>query len=163
MIGRANIFGRRQAYCDKAADYVSLHPSYQLQRIRTLVEASADLKDDTQRKVLLRSVVVVAQKGLGVAPDRVAECEPNVLTFPTRQAAGHHLRALVGLTTKNGSSSGRPTVPRRPASPASDLVASLASRRRGSQGRVFDTGNEGMHRAHLGPPFPKALNQHLRV
>jgi hypothetical protein len=29
-------------------------------------------------------VVVVAQKGLGVAPDRVAVCEPNVLTFPTR-------------------------------------------------------------------------------
>ena len=52
--------------------------------IRTLVEASAALKDDTQRKVLLRSVVVVAQKGLGVAPDGVAECEPNVLTFPTR-------------------------------------------------------------------------------
>jgi hypothetical protein len=48
------------------------------------VEASAALKDDTQRKVLLRSVVVVAQKGLGVAPDGVAECEPNVLTFPTR-------------------------------------------------------------------------------
>jgi hypothetical protein len=48
------------------------------------VEASAELKDDTQRKVLLRSVVVVAQKGLGVAPDGVAECAPNVLTFPTR-------------------------------------------------------------------------------
>ncbi|SIO51656.1 hypothetical protein SAMN05443247_07008 [Bradyrhizobium erythrophlei] len=40
-----------------------------LQHIRTLVEASAELKHDTQRKVLLRSVVVVAQKGLGVAPD----------------------------------------------------------------------------------------------
>jgi hypothetical protein len=39
---------------------------------------------DTQRKVLLRSVVVVAQKGLGVAPDGEAECAPNVLTFPTR-------------------------------------------------------------------------------
>ena len=37
-------------------------PSEALQHIRTLVEASADLKDDTQRKVL------VAQKGLGVAP-----------------------------------------------------------------------------------------------
>ena len=59
-------------------------PSEALQHIRTLVEASVDLKDDTQRKVLLRSVVVVAQKGLGVAPDGVAECEPNVLTFPTR-------------------------------------------------------------------------------
>jgi hypothetical protein len=59
-------------------------PSQALQHIRTVVEASAYLTDDTQRKVLLRSVVVVAQKGLGVAPDGVAECEPNVLTFPTR-------------------------------------------------------------------------------
>jgi hypothetical protein len=55
-----------------------------LQHIVTLVQASADLKDDKQREVLLRGVVVVAQKGLGVAPDGVAECEPNVLTFPTR-------------------------------------------------------------------------------
>jgi hypothetical protein len=59
-------------------------PIQALQHIVTLVEALAALKDDTQRKVLLRSVVVVAQKGLGVAPDGVAECEPNVLTFPTR-------------------------------------------------------------------------------
>ena len=59
-------------------------PSEALQHICALVEASAALKDDTQRKVLLRSVVVVAQKGLGVAPDGLAECEPNVLTFPTR-------------------------------------------------------------------------------
>ena len=59
-------------------------PSEALQHIVTLVEASAGLKDDTQRKVLLRSVVVVAQKGLGIAPDGEAECEPNVLTFPTR-------------------------------------------------------------------------------
>ncbi len=59
-------------------------PSEALQHIISLVEASADLKDDTRRKVLLRSVVVVAQKGLGVAPDGVAECDPNVLTFPTR-------------------------------------------------------------------------------
>ena len=40
-------------------------PSEALQHIVTLVEASAGLKDDTQRKVLLRSVVGVAQKGLG--------------------------------------------------------------------------------------------------
>jgi hypothetical protein len=59
-------------------------PSEALQHIVTLVEASADLKDDRQRKVLLRSLVVVAQKGLGVAPDGMAECEPNVLSFPTR-------------------------------------------------------------------------------
>jgi hypothetical protein len=59
-------------------------PTEALQHIRTLVESSANLKDDRLRKVLLRSVVVVAQKGLGVAPDGVAECAPNVLTFPTR-------------------------------------------------------------------------------
>ena len=59
-------------------------PSEALQHIVTLVEASTELKDDKQRKVLLRSIVVVVQKGLGVAPDGVAECEPNVLTFPTR-------------------------------------------------------------------------------
>ena len=59
-------------------------PSEALRHIRTLVEASAELKDDTQRRVLLIGVVVVAQKGLGVAPDGLAECEPNVLTFPTR-------------------------------------------------------------------------------
>jgi hypothetical protein len=30
------------------------------------------------------SVVAVAKKGLGVAPEGAAECAPNVLTFPTR-------------------------------------------------------------------------------
>ena len=59
-------------------------PSEALQHIVTLVEASANLKDDKQRKVLLRSVAVVARRGLGVAPDGMAECAPNVLTFPTR-------------------------------------------------------------------------------
>jgi hypothetical protein len=59
-------------------------PSEALKHILTLVEASAELKDDTQRKVLLRGIVVVAQKRLGVAPDGVAEGAPNVLTFPTR-------------------------------------------------------------------------------
>ena len=59
-------------------------PTEALHHIRTLVESSAKLKDDTQRKVLLRGVVVVAQKGLGITPDGEAECEPNVLTFPTR-------------------------------------------------------------------------------
>jgi hypothetical protein len=48
------------------------------------MEASDQLNDDTQRKILLRSVVVVAQKGLGVAPDGMAQRKPNVLTFPTR-------------------------------------------------------------------------------
>jgi hypothetical protein len=59
-------------------------PSEALKNILTLVEGSAELKDDAQRKVLLRGVVVVAQKGLGVAPDGAAECAPNVLTFPMR-------------------------------------------------------------------------------
>jgi hypothetical protein len=59
-------------------------PCEALKHIVTLVEASAALKDDAQRKVLLRGVVVVAQRGLGVAPDGVAEYAPNVLTFPTR-------------------------------------------------------------------------------
>ena len=59
-------------------------PCEALQHIRILVEALANLSDDRLRKVLLRSVVVVAQKGLGVAPDGVAECAPNVLTLPTR-------------------------------------------------------------------------------
>jgi hypothetical protein len=40
--------------------------------IRAPEEASAELKDGTQRKVLLRGVVVVvAQNGLGVASDGV--------------------------------------------------------------------------------------------
>ena len=59
-------------------------PSEALKHIATLVEASGNLKDDRPRKILLRSIVVVAQKGLGVALDGAAECEPNVLTFPTR-------------------------------------------------------------------------------
>jgi len=65
-------------------EVATVTPSEALKHILTLVEASAGLKDDTQRMVLLRSIVVVAQKGLGVAPDGVAQCEPNVLTFPTR-------------------------------------------------------------------------------
>ena len=30
----------------------------------------------------------------------MAECEPNVLTFPTRKAVRHHVRASVSLNTK---------------------------------------------------------------
>jgi hypothetical protein len=59
-------------------------PSEALKHILTLVETSAELKDGTQRKVLLRGIIVVARKGLGVAPDGEAECAPNVLTFPAR-------------------------------------------------------------------------------
>ena len=69
---------------DHQWEVATVIPSEALQHILTLVETSAELKDDTHRKVLLRSVIVVAQKGLGVAPDGVAECAPNVLTFPTR-------------------------------------------------------------------------------
>ena len=53
-------------------------PSEALKPTLTLVEASAALKDDTQRMVLLRGIVVVAQKSSGVAPDGVTECAPNV-------------------------------------------------------------------------------------
>ena len=63
-------------------------PSEALKSIRTMVEASAALRDDAQRRVLLRGVVVVAQKGLGVAPDGTAECAPNVLTFPAAPHRG---------------------------------------------------------------------------
>ena len=63
-------------------------PSEALQHILTLVEASTALKDDAQRKVLLRGVVVIAQKGLGVAPDGRAECAPNVLAFPAAPHRG---------------------------------------------------------------------------
>ena len=59
---------------DNQEEVAIMTPSEALQHIRTLVKASAELKDDTQRKVLLRSVVVVAQRGLGVAPDGLAEC-----------------------------------------------------------------------------------------
>jgi hypothetical protein len=69
---------------DNQWEVATVTPSEGLKHILTLVEASAELKDDAQRKVLLRSVVVLAQKGLGVAPDGMAECAPNVLTFPTR-------------------------------------------------------------------------------
>lgn len=55
-------------------------PSVALRHIRTLVEASAELKDGKQCKVLLRGIVVVAHKGLSVAPDGETECA----TFPTR-------------------------------------------------------------------------------
>ena len=58
-------------------------PSEALQHIVTLVEKSSGLKDDRLRRIVLRSVVSVAQKGLGVAPDGVAEREANVLPFPT--------------------------------------------------------------------------------
>ncbi len=59
-------------------------PSEALKSIRTLVDGSVAVTDDAERKVLLRGVVVIAQKGLGVAPDGRAECAPNVLAFPVR-------------------------------------------------------------------------------
>jgi len=42
------------------------------------------LTDDLHRAVVLRGVIVIAQKGLGIAPDGKAEDAPNVLPFPTR-------------------------------------------------------------------------------
>jgi hypothetical protein len=74
-------------------------PSEALQHVRTLVEASAGLKDDTPRKVMLRSVIVV-QKGLGVAPDGVAECEPNVDVSHAVGGGPPPCSASVILTTK---------------------------------------------------------------
>ena len=44
-------------------------PSKAMQHILILIESSAGLKDDAQRTVLLRGIVVVAQKGLGVTPN----------------------------------------------------------------------------------------------
>lgn len=57
-------------------------PREALKSILTLVAATDALKNDELRKVLLRSVIVIAQKGLGVAPDGAAELAPNVLRFP---------------------------------------------------------------------------------
>jgi hypothetical protein len=48
-------------------------PTDALKNIQTLVDEAAALKDDMLRKVVLRRVIVVAQKGLGIAPDGVAE------------------------------------------------------------------------------------------
>jgi hypothetical protein len=57
-------------------------PTDALKYIKTLVDETAALKDDKLRKVVLRSVIVVAQRGLGIAPDGLAERAPNVLHFP---------------------------------------------------------------------------------
>jgi hypothetical protein len=94
-------------------------PSKALKHILTLVEASTELEDDTQRMVLLRSVVVaVAQKGFGVAPDGVAECAPDVLTFPTPSAAAATMFGHQCATPpKMGPASGQPTVPCGPPIP----------------------------------------------
>ena len=60
-------------------------PSEALQHIATLMKSADNFKDDKHRTLLLlQCIVVVAQKGLGVAPDGVTECAPNVLTFPTQ-------------------------------------------------------------------------------
>jgi hypothetical protein len=59
-------------------------PSEALKSIRTLVEGSTKLTNDEHRAVVLRGVIVIAQKGLGVAPDGRAENAPNVVTFPAR-------------------------------------------------------------------------------
>jgi hypothetical protein len=59
-----------------------MSPTEALKKIQTLVNEAAALKNDELRKVLLRSVIVIAQKGLGIAPDGLAEQAPNVLHFP---------------------------------------------------------------------------------
>jgi len=60
-------------------------PDEALKNIRTLIGGSALLKDDDHRKLVLRSVLVLAQKGLGIAPDGKAELAENVLPFPDPQ------------------------------------------------------------------------------
>ena len=47
----------------------AMTPTDALKNIQTLVDEAAALKDDMLRKVVLRRVIVVAQKGLGIAPD----------------------------------------------------------------------------------------------
>ena len=59
-----------------------MSPTEALKNIQALVDNTAALKDDRLRKVLLRSVTVIAQKGLGIASDGEAERAPNVLPFP---------------------------------------------------------------------------------
>jgi hypothetical protein len=59
-----------------------MSPTEALKHIQTLVDETASLKNDKLRKILLRSVIVIAQKGLGVAPDGVTDRAPNVLQFP---------------------------------------------------------------------------------
>ena len=71
-------------------------PREALKDILTLVTATVGLKSDRLRRVLLRSVIVIAQKGLGVAPDGATELAPNVLPFPSTDPtklhwARHHL------------------------------------------------------------------------
>lgn len=59
-------------------------PRQALKDIATLVATADTLKTDGLRKVLLRSIIVIAQKGLSIAPDGKAEHAPNVLPFPHR-------------------------------------------------------------------------------
>ena len=65
-------------------------PGQALKDIGTLVAKADALKTDGLRKVLLRSIIVIAQKGLGVAPDGNAEYAPNVLPFPHSQSTKPH-------------------------------------------------------------------------
>jgi hypothetical protein len=65
-------------------------PREALKDILTLVTATDALKTDGLRKVLLRSIIVIAQKGLGVAPDGATELAPNVLPFPCTDSTKLH-------------------------------------------------------------------------
>lgn len=88
-------------------------PSEALLHIRTLVEASADLKDDTRRKVLLRSVVVVAQKGLGVAPLRIAPRRTSAYSWSQPLIAGLSYTVVPAKTDGTSRILGRHRRPER--------------------------------------------------
>jgi hypothetical protein len=57
-------------------------PREALAHIRILTAPHEALQSDAQRNVLLRSIIVVAQKGLGVAPDGIADSAANIVPFP---------------------------------------------------------------------------------
>ncbi len=58
-------------------------PADALKNIELLLTGTATkLKTDRHRELVLRGVIVIAQKGLGIAPDGVVGFTPNVLPFP---------------------------------------------------------------------------------
>src|SRR5712672_3223112 len=77
---------------------------------------------------------------------RIPASAPKRLAF--QELAGKASRAV----TRLGPLRGRPTVLESSADPISKSELKSARRRRGSQGRVFATGNEAAHRAHSGNP-----------
>ena len=85
---RVGIFGGSGVGKSTLLGAMARHNSADVSVIALVGERNREVREFIEKELspegLKRSVVVVAQKGLGVAPDGVAECEPNVLTFPTR-------------------------------------------------------------------------------